>query len=71
MRSIRISPTCIVSVPDFQDQQVTVNRRIWRFEFDRYLGPLWLKADGYTPRACQNPNKAVWAAFHQWHDQNT
>jgi len=70
MKSIRLSPTCIVSVPEFIDQSIIVNGRIWRFEFDRRLGPLWLKADGFTPRECQNPKKAVWEAFEIWMKEN-
>lgn len=63
----RIYDAGIISGPDAWDQKITVNGRVWRFDFDRECGPLWLKADG-TPRQCQNPNKAVWDAFQQWHE---
>jgi hypothetical protein len=53
-------------MPDVLDAQVVVNGRVWKFEYDRFLGPLWLKKSG-EPRACQYPtNKAVWAAFAEW-----
>jgi hypothetical protein len=55
----------IVSVCDMPDNKITVNGRTWRFDFDRYFGPLWLKKDG-TERKCQNPNKRVWEAFDYW-----
>jgi hypothetical protein len=43
-----------------------VNGTEWRWEFHRYLGPLWLKKDG-EPRACQCPTiPAVWDAFDEW-----
>jgi hypothetical protein len=58
----------IISGPDAVNQVITVNGRPWRFDFDEMGGPLWLKADGTTPRACQNPNRAVWDAFQIWHD---
>lgn len=67
MKSIRINDTTIVTVCDFPDQKIVVNGRIWRFDFDRHLGPLWLKKDG-TERKCQNPNKYVWAAFDKWNE---
>ena len=65
MKSIRWDENTIITVSDFSDQQITVNGKVWRFDYDRRLGPLWLKKDG-TERNCQNPNKAVWAAFEQW-----
>jgi len=55
----------IVSVCDMPDNEITVDGRPWRFDFDRHLGPLWLKSDG-TERKCQMPNKRVWAAFEKW-----
>lgn len=65
MKSIYFNPTTIISVCDNPDQQLTVNGRIWRFDYDRWLGPVWLKKNG-EPRECQNPNKAVWQAFENW-----
>jgi hypothetical protein len=73
MKSIRWDENTIITVSDFSDQEITVNGKVWRFDYDRRLGPLWLKKDG-TERCCQNPNKRVWAAFEQWlieHDKNT
>jgi hypothetical protein len=73
MKSIRISPTCIISVADETEQQINVDGKIWRFDFDRRLGPCWLKKNG-SERSCQNPNKSVWKAFEQWlieHNKNT
>ena len=55
----------IVSVCDMPDNEINVDGRIWRFDFDRQLGPLWLKRNG-TERKCQMPNKRVWAAFDHW-----
>ena len=58
-----------ISGPDACNQEITVNGRIWRFDFDRYGGPLWLRADG-EPRKCQCPTaKAVWDAFEAWHKE--
>jgi hypothetical protein len=68
MNSIRISPTTIISVCDAPDNEITVNGRVWRFDFDRHLGPTWLKKNG-EDRKCQNPNKAVWKAFGKWFDK--
>lgn len=65
MKSIYLSPTCIVSMPDNLEGQVVVNGRVWRFDFCRQFGPLWLKKNG-NPRKCQSPNKIVWAAFDVW-----
>lgn len=60
----------IISGADFYDQQIVVNGRIWRFEFDRYLGPFWLRKDG-EPRKCQVPTiKAVWDEFEKWQAAN-
>ncbi len=73
MKSIRWDENTIITVSDFSDQEITVNGKVWRFDYDRHFGPLWLKKDG-SERSCQNPNKSVWAAFEQWlieHDKNT
>lgn len=73
MKDIWLNSATVITVADIFDQQVSVNGRIWRFDYDRHLGPLWLKKDG-NERRCQNPNKAVWRAFEQWlieHDKNT
>lgn len=59
---------CVVFI-DYADAfgSAVVNGREWRWEFHRYLGPLWLKKDG-EPRACQCPTiPAVWDAFSEWH----
>ena len=68
MKSIRVSPTAIISVCDAADNEVVVNGRVWRFDFDRHLGPTWLRKDG-SDRKCQNPSRAVWKAFGKWFDQ--
>jgi hypothetical protein len=68
MKSIRVSPTTIITVCDAPDNEITVNGRVWLFDFDRHLGPTWLKKDG-SNRKCQNPNGAVWKAFEKWFDQ--
>ena len=52
--------------PDVCDQQIEVDGRIWRFDFDKRFGPLWLRKDG-EPRKCQFPtSKRVWDAFENW-----
>jgi len=33
----------IISGPDACDQSFVVNGRTWRFDFDEYGGPLWLR----------------------------
>jgi hypothetical protein len=65
MKSIRISPTCIITVADELQQEINVDGKIWRFDFDRHLGPCWLKKNG-EPRSCQSPNKRVWEEFSKW-----
>jgi hypothetical protein len=58
----------IISGPDAADQSFVVNGRTWRFDFDDYCGPLWLRKNG-EPRKCQCPTvKAVWDAFQVWHN---
>ena len=69
MKDIWFYPDTVVTVCDLPDQQVVVNGRVWRFDFDRHFGPLWLRKDG-SERRCQNPNKRVWAAFEEWQKQN-
>jgi len=59
------SRTCI----DYADAEgsAVVNGRVWRWEFNEWGGPLWLRADG-EPRKCQYPTApAVWDAFTRWH----
>lgn len=66
MKSIRWDANTIITMADYLGEQIIVNGRVWSFDFDRHFGPTWLKKDG-TDRKCQNPNKAVWAAFEEWH----
>jgi hypothetical protein len=73
MKDIWLDSATVITVCDLADQAVTVKGKIWRFDYDRHFGPLWLKKDG-SERRCQNPNKAVWKAFEQWlieHNKNT
>jgi hypothetical protein len=65
MRITKLAYGAIVCGPDKINQKILVNGRVWRFDFDRWFGPLWLRADGET-RKCQNPKKAVWQAFQEW-----
>jgi hypothetical protein len=67
MKDIRLNENTVISVCDNPDQQLDVNGRIWRFDYDRWLGPVFLKKNG-EPRECQNPNKAVWQAFENWRE---
>jgi len=70
MKDIWLNKNTVISVCDSPDQQMEVKGRIWRFDYDRWVGPLWLKKNG-EPRECQNPNKAVWQAFENWRSKNT
>lgn len=56
----------IVHGHDAYDQEIRVNGRVWRFDHDERLGPLWLRKDG-SERKCQCPGKAVWRAWEKWH----
>ena len=55
----------IVSGHDAVNQQITVKGRIWRFHYDLWNGPMWLRKDGEL-RRCQSPHKAVWKAYMRW-----
>jgi len=65
MKNIWFNQNLVVTVCDLPDQQVVVNGKVWRFDYDKHFGPLWLTKQG-NERRCQNPNKAVWAAFEEW-----
>lgn len=56
----------LVHGTDACDQQITVNGRVWRFDHDERIGPLWLRKDGME-RKCQCPGKAVWNEWEKWH----
>lgn len=53
---------------DYCDQSVKIAGKIWRFDYDLYGGPLWLRKDGES-RKCQNPNRKVWQGFEKWYDR--
>lgn len=55
----------LIHGPDAIDQKIKWNGRIWRFDFDRNSGPLWLRKDG-EPRKNQDPPLPVWHAFDRW-----
>ena len=56
----------LVHGPDACDQEIMVNGRVWRFDHDERLGPLWLRKDG-SERKCQCPGKDVWNEWEKWH----
>lgn len=56
----------LVHGPDATNQIIRVNGRVWRFDFDKMCGPLWVKRNGNATKN-QNPPKAVWDAFEKWH----
>ena len=59
----------IVTVPD-ADGFAIVNGRMWRWEFSKRTGPLFLRADG-EPRVRQPGEKhPVWAAVEKWQMEN-
>lgn len=58
----------LVHGADASDQEIVVNGRVWRFDYDEHCGPLWLRKDG-AERKCQNPNKAVWREFDAWYER--
>ena len=65
MRSYKFG-NAIISEPDYVNQSIEVEGRTWWFDFDKRLGPLWLRKDGEA-RKCQCPtNKKVWDAFEEW-----
>lgn len=55
----------LVHGADATNQEIVVNGRTWRFDFDEWCGPLWLTKAGQA-RKCQCPNKKVWDAFDVW-----
>lgn len=55
----------LVHGPDAYDQKIIVNGRVWRFDFDKWMGPLWIRKDGQA-RENQNPGKSVWKEFEKW-----
>ena len=66
MKDIWINSSTVITMPDAFYQQIVVRGRIWRFDYCRRGGPLWLRKD-WVPRACQCPtDPAVWRAFNRW-----
>jgi hypothetical protein len=48
--------------------EVFVNGKKWKFEFNRWFGPLFLRKDG-EPRVRQpDTRNPVWSEFEKWHD---
>jgi hypothetical protein len=58
--------TGLIHGPDACNQVIIVNGRQWRFDFDEWCGPLWLKKDGSTPRKNQCPPDRVWKVWSKW-----
>ena len=56
--------TCRVCIPDVTTGAALVGRRVWRWEFDRRFGPIFVRADGEPTK--RRPTAAVWAAFDAW-----
>ena len=57
---------CFIDYHDGEGSAV-VNGRLIRWEFHEYLGPLFLRADGYTPLKKQpSEHHGVWPHFTRW-----
>lgn len=67
MKIIAKGPRWIASGPEFFNVQIRSKGKTWRFDYDEWLGPLWLCADGFTARKNQNVPKCVWNAFGRWY----
>ena len=67
MKGTRLKDGTFIDGPDVICQSITVDGKVWRFDFDSRFGPLWLKADGWTPRKNQNVSQVVWNHFDAWH----
>ena len=66
MKTVPLTRSCFVSLPDAMDQEIVVEGKIWRFDFSEHLGPIWMNKDG-TDKKCQCPtNPAVWVEFEKW-----
>lgn len=64
MRAIIGGSVCFIDFADAEGS-ATVNGKVWRWEYHNFLGPTFVLANGEA-RKCQNPPKAVWAAFEKW-----
>src|SRR5688572_10686342 len=49
------------------DGEVTVGGVVYRFEFSKMFGPLWIGKTGKV-LSNQNPKRAVWEAFYDWYE---
>jgi hypothetical protein len=54
-----------ISHADVFNQEIEADGKVWRFDYDRRFGPLWLKKNG-EPLKNQCPPIAVWDAFDLW-----
>jgi hypothetical protein len=59
----------IVTVADAYGEAV-VNGRMWRWEFSKWTGPLFLRADGEPMARQPGAKNPVWAAFEKWQKEN-
>jgi hypothetical protein len=64
MKSINLG-NCIISFADTTGS-VRVKNRIYRFEFDDYLGPIFLKKNGDPLENQPLENHPVWPGFYKW-----
>lgn len=45
---------------------VTVNGKVWNFEFHEFCGPMFLRKDGQPRRYIPSENHPVWNEFGKW-----
>jgi hypothetical protein len=60
----------IVTVPDAEGFAI-VNGRMWRWEFSKWTGPMFLRADGEPMVRQPGEDHPVWAAFEKWRKETT
>jgi hypothetical protein len=59
----------IVTVADAYGEAI-VNGRMWRWEFSKRTGPLFLRADGEPRVRWPGEKHPVWAAVEKWQKEN-
>jgi hypothetical protein len=59
----------IVTVPDAEGFAI-VNGRMWRWEFSKWTGPMFLRANGEPMVRQPGAKNPVWGAFEKWQKEN-
>jgi hypothetical protein len=59
----------ICSFHDASGEGVDINGRMWRWDFSRQFGPLWIDHRGNPLKVQPAETSPAWSVFNRWYEE--